>query len=223
MNIRRDEIDKIAIDRFPSASGQWISILCERYEPVLGGLRAFYIAIVVAGTLRVRKVVRIATEPTSAFFAWEDWKQKFGQMSGETYENDIPTALTELKLSLPIINEEDTEVLKMIPVGSRIYVRDITPQDEITVRAQEAGLHVIIDEAHKPRPTMGIVVAIGEDPYVQELYKVGMILMFSKHAGDTFMESGQQYRILEPHEIKGKRRPEDGIQDLLPSSEPSRS
>lgn len=218
ISIRPDEIDRISIDKFTSASGLWLSILCERFEPHADGLRGYYIVICNALTRRVRKIYRIAVDDKDlAHSKWEDWKVKFGSRSEFTTEEDAPTGLSEIVYSWPIINEEDQAVLKMKPRGARLFVRDITPIDEVSMRAEAAGLAVVIDEANKPRPTMGIVLAIGEDPLAQELYKVGQIVMFGKHSGNTFMEAGQMYRSVELHEIIGVREAEDGLEDLLPT------
>jgi len=73
----------------------------------------------------------------------------------------------------------------------------------LAARAEAAGLLAIVDDAHKPRPTTGIVLAIGEDPLAQELYKVGDIVMYSPHAGQGFRSDHEDYRSLELHEIIG--------------------
>jgi co-chaperonin GroES (HSP10) len=75
---------------------------------------------------------------------------------------------------------------------------------------------MVVAEENKPKPTMAVVLKVGDDPLARELYKEGDIVMFSKYAGNTFSESGEQYRSLELHEIIGSRDPADGLEDLQP-------
>ena len=217
MIIRPDEVQKIEHDRFTSMSGKWLCLLCSSYEPHRNNLRAYYVVIILAATQRVRKVVRLGYSWKKAEPRWEDFKQIMTVPSEHDYEDEIPTGLSEAVFSWPIINEEDQQMaLKMRPRGGRIFARDITPVDEVTVRAEQAGLVAVVAEENKPRATMAIVVAVGEDPLAQELYREGQIVMFSKFAGHTFMEAGQSYRVLELHEIIGVREPEEGVEDLMP-------
>lgn len=218
MHIREDEIQKIGIDRFVSTSGLWLCVLAERFEPTSPGMKGYYIVVATADTRRVRKVVCIGHEPGAAYVLWEAWKQKF-TAPAQFQESDIPTGLDfEFKPSWPIINEEDRQMsLKLRPMGARMFVREITPVDEVTARAEAAGLVAVVAEENKPRPTMGIIIALGDDPFlVDRGFKIGSIVMFSKHSGSTFSEAGQQYRSLDHHEIIGMRDAEKGIEDLLP-------
>lgn len=211
MRIREDELNGIATDRFVSASGLWTSYLCERFEPTPGGaLRVYYVAIATSDTKRVRMIKRIAVDDRElAIGRWEAWKQVFSQADPtRTYESEIPSGLSELKFSPPHLIPEDEKMLQATPNGARIVVREITPVDEVTARAAQAGLIAVVDEANKPKPTQGIVVAVGEDPFVQERYRIGDILTFSKHAGNYYMEDGLAYRVLEDHEIIMKRKGE---------------
>jgi len=214
MNLRSDKLQTIPIDQFVSASGRWVSFFTECYLPQQGELRAHFIVIVHAGTNRIRLVKPLGYDRIEAEGKWIGWSQLFSQKSHEVYEDDVPSGLNELKISPPYLIPEDESMLKAKPRGARINVRDITPIDAVTARAQAAGIIPVIDDAHKPRPTTGIVVAVGEDPLIQELYKPGDIVMFSPHAGSTFMMNGQQYRSLEMHEIMNVLEEEEGMEDI---------
>jgi len=223
--LRGDEIDRIAVDRFPSASGRWTSLLCCRYEPMETpdgnmGLMAWFIVIMTSGTRRVRKVVRVCwDDPDEAYRAWELWKQQFGcRRPGAIYEDDMPSGLREPQLSPPIFIPEDLTVLKWEPCAGNIFIREITPIDEVTARAEAAGIHAVVAEEHMPAPTTGIVLKLGEDPLLHERLKPGYIVMFSRYAGSQFTEGGSSYRHIEYQHVIGFRRPEDGLDDILPAS-----
>lgn len=224
IRILPDEINRIAVDRFTSASGLWQSLLCCRYEPrQLDGqavIHGWYIVIVTAATRRVRKVVRIGRDdPTLAYRYWESWKDCFGSpRPGAVYEDAGPSGLSERKISPPIFIPEDLEVLKWEPCHGQIFVREITPVDEVTARAEAAGLHAVVSEDHMPPPTTGIILKMGEDPLLHEKLKPGYIVMFSRYAGSLFTEGGSSYRHIEYHNVIGFRRPEDGLDDILPES-----
>src|SRR5262245_32420952 len=204
MNLRDDRLQSIPIDQFVSASGRWISIFTECYNPQDGNLRAFFIVVVAAGTNQIRMVKRLCFDDRlEAEGKWLGWKELFSEKSHEVYEDDIPEGLSEFKISPPHLIPEDESVLRMKPRGARIFIREITPVDEVTARAAAANLHVVIDDAHKPRPTTGIVLAVGEDPLAQELYKIGDIVMYSPHSGTSFRSDNEDYRSLELHEIIG--------------------
>ncbi len=215
--IRKDSVNKIALDRFLSASGLWLSLLTQRYWPKLGE-NVYYITIVDAATYRLHKVFQISVgDKLAAYMKWDDWRAKFGSETlGVRTEDETPTGLSETRYSPPFFIEEDLEVLKLNPKGGNIFVRDVTPIDEVTASAERAGLHVVIDETNKPMPSMAIVIKLGPDPLLAEELKVGDIVMFSKHSGGTFSEAGEQYRYLQLHNIIGSRSPEDGLEDLIP-------
>jgi len=207
MNIRNDQLQTIPIDQFVSASGRWVSLFTECYLPQHGELRAYFIVIVHAGTNRIRLVKPLGSDRIEAEGKWIAWSQLFSQKSQEVYEDDIPLGLNELKISPPHLIQEDQSVLEMEPKGARLFVRTITPVDEVTARFLAANLIPVIDDAHKPRPTTGIVLAIGEDPLIRELYHIGDLVMYSPHAGQPFRDNGEDYLSLELHEIIGSKRP----------------
>ena len=99
-----------------------------------------------------------------------------------------------------------------IPMGARVLVRDIEPVVEEAVRAAAAGIHIVIDKRNLPQPTSGVIVAVGTDPIIQEHYKVGDEVHFSKYAGMAEMIEGKPYRVLEEREITLKI-----TEDNLPS------
>jgi len=220
MNLRDDKLQSIPIDQFVSASGRWISIFTECFSPQAGNLRAFFIVIVAAGTNQIRMVKRLCFDDRlEAEGKWLGWKEIFGSKSPDaTYEEDVPPGLHEFKISPPYLIEEDESVLRMKPRGARIFIREITPVDEYTARAAAANLHVVIDDAHKPRPTTGIVLAVGEDPLAQELYRLGDIVMYSPHSGTSFRSDNEDYRSLELHEIIGVQERQEDLEDIKSNS-----
>lgn len=219
MQLRTDELDRIAIDRFTSTSGKYEGVLAERFEPHhdkrkgFNVLKVYDVMILDAATHRVVKVVRVAVDNQElAYLAWEEIKEKYTAKPDYEDETNEPGTLVNTVgrvmhyLDNPkFTTEEKEDMLRFKPRGARLFVRDIVPIDEVTRKAQDAGLHVIVNEEHKPKPTTGIVMAVGEDPLAQELYKVGMIVMFSKHAGGTFSDDMEQYRSIEIHEVIGVR------------------
>jgi len=222
MLLRPDQTRMVPLEEFTSTSGLWKSILACRYEAALNGNTCYYCVIFHAGTNKIKKIVRFSIgDEALAYQKWFDWQEIFGGKPDTEYEEDMPTGLSELRYSPPFKIPEDDAVLKMKPCGARLFVRDITPIDEVTARAEKVGLAVVVAEENKPKPTMGIVLKVGEDPLAQELYEEGQLVMFSRYAGNTFMEAGEQYRSLELHEIIGVRDPADGIEDLTPPAKDS--
>jgi co-chaperonin GroES (HSP10) len=98
--------------------------------------------------------------------------------------------------------------VKIYPIGSRVFVREIAPIDEVTARAQAAGLHVVVLDENLPRPTSGEVTAIGSDPLIQELIQLGDIVFYSKFAGHEMVVEGRVYKSLELREIISVARPD---------------
>jgi co-chaperonin GroES (HSP10) len=98
--------------------------------------------------------------------------------------------------------------MKIFPIGARVFVDPIEPIDEVTARAAAAGLHAVILDENVPKPTEGRVIAIGSDPMIQELIKIGDIVTFSKFAGHEQMVEGRTYRSLELREIIACIRPD---------------
>ena len=101
------------------------------------------------------------------------------------------------------------EVLKMIEeaggigkmVGARILVRDVEPVDEVQAWAKRTGLHAVTYDHNRPKPTEGVVLAVGSDPLVQDEVQIGDHVFFSKFAGHNVYEEGREYRSLELQEV----------------------
>lgn len=92
------------------------------------------------------------------------------------------------------------------PLGARVYVEDDPVVVEEVVRAQEAGLHVVIDKKNIPRPTSGVVIAVGPDPLIQDLIQVGDRVFFSKYCTNYIQIDGHSYHVLELNELTGRER-----------------
>jgi co-chaperonin GroES (HSP10) len=92
-------------------------------------------------------------------------------------------------------------MLKLMPLGARVLVKDDVPLDDLSARAEKAGLYVATFEHNIPKPTTGIVVAVGSDPEVQRLITVGDRVFFGKHCGIITTLEGEDYRSLEFHEL----------------------
>ena len=89
----------------------------------------------------------------------------------------------------------------LMPVGPRILVKDVEPLDDLSARAKQSGIHVVVFEHNVPKPTTGLIVALGSDPEVQRLFKIGDIVFFNRFAGTETIVEGQKYRTLEFHEV----------------------
>jgi len=90
---------------------------------------------------------------------------------------------------------------EIVPMGDRIFVEELEPEVSLTKRAAAAGLHVAILAENVPKPTTGVVVAIGDDPLIQSRCKLGDIVSFSHHAGIYQEVEGKTYRCIEGREI----------------------
>jgi co-chaperonin GroES (HSP10) len=93
------------------------------------------------------------------------------------------------------------EVMIAVPIGARCLVEDLEPEVSLVKRAAKAGLHLVIGEENVPKPTSGKVVAVGSDPLIQELVKLGDVVTFARHAGVYQQIEGKEFRCLELREI----------------------
>jgi co-chaperonin GroES (HSP10) len=105
----------------------------------------------------------------------------------------------------------------IMPLGARCFVEEITPIDEVSARAAAAGLHAVILDENVPKPTEGLVIAVGTDPLIQELVHVGDTVTFGKYAGSYQMVEGRTYRNLELRELTAVIRPTPTTPSPLPS------
>jgi co-chaperonin GroES (HSP10) len=98
-------------------------------------------------------------------------------------------------------------------MGARILVEELVTSLSIRERGKLAGLLIITneDDELKNQCTMGIILALGTDPFLQENgLEVGKIVYFDRHNGNhTFLE-GKRYRTLEFQHITN-------VLDELPS------
>ena len=104
--------------------------------------------------------------------------------------------------------------MKAFPVGARLWVELITPEDELQQRAEKAGLKLATYDYNKPRPTTGKVVALGQDPLVHEMIQLGDVVFFSRHAGHEIQLEGRTLRSLELQEITAVVRDDASSEDV---------
>jgi len=94
-------------------------------------------------------------------------------------------------------NEEEV----IIPMGDRCFVEELPVETSLAKRAENVGLSIVLAEENIPKPTTGIVIALGDDPLIQERLRLGDIVSFARHAGVYQHVKGVQYRCLEGREI----------------------
>jgi co-chaperonin GroES (HSP10) len=109
--------------------------------------------------------------------------------------------------------------MKIVPIGSRIFVEDLEPVDEVSARARAAGLYVVVAEENKPKPSCGRVVALGSDPLIHELIAVGDLAFYGWYAGMEVQVEGKTYRSLELREIISVAKHEEP--PTLPPDQPT--
>lgn len=89
----------------------------------------------------------------------------------------------------------------IIPMGDRCFVEELPVETSLAKRAESAGLHIVLGEENIPKPTTGIVIAIGDDPLIQSRLQLGDVVSFSRHAGCEQWVKGVKYRAIEGREI----------------------
>jgi co-chaperonin GroES (HSP10) len=89
----------------------------------------------------------------------------------------------------------------LMPLGARVLVKDEVAISDLSARAAASGLHLALFEQSEPKPTTGIVAAVGSDPEIQALIHVGDRVFFSRHSGSLITIKGEEYRSLDFHEI----------------------
>ncbi len=106
-------------------------------------------------------------------------------------------------------------MLEIYPVGARCWVKEVAPVDEIQQWSRRTGLVAVQLDSATPRPTTGYVVAVGNDPLLQEMLKVGDLVFYGKYAGEHVQVKGETYRCLGMHEITSiARGSEKELQEL---------
>lgn len=111
--------------------------------------------------------------------------------------------------------------VEVTPIGARILVEQIEPVSDVEERARKAGLFVAVYDHNRPKPTEGIVVAVGTDPLLQEHIQVGDHVVFSKFSGSEVQIEGKTYRQLDFPEIITRIRKRPAIaseSEALPDS-----
>lgn len=98
-----------------------------------------------------------------------------------------------------------TEKTTIVPLGDRVVVRPLTPEEAGTVSA--SGI-IIPDSASKERPEQGVVVAVGAGKYddgvlVPMTVKEGDRVVFSKYGFDEVKISGETYVLVSESNILG--------------------
>ncbi len=216
MRINPNTLSAIAIDKFVSTSGRYLCFLAEAYKPdmrVAGkATLRWYEFVACTQDGRVIKKVSLGGERREAIAQWEEWKAQFtAKFDGE---EEKPDEWIELKFHNHKWTQREADLLKIRPIGARLFLRMITPSNEVKERAEAVGLVAVTDAKNQPPATMGLVIRVGSDPFIAELARPGDVILCSKHAGSEFIENGQVYRQIELHEIQGVRKPEDGFDDL---------
>ena len=97
---------------------------------------------------------------------------------------------------------------RILPAFERCFVKDLEPETSLKKRAEAVGLHLVLAEENVPKPTTGIVVAIGPGELIRELCEVGDTVCFSRHAGSYQYVEGEEYRCLEYREILSVIKPD---------------
>lgn len=87
------------------------------------------------------------------------------------------------------------------PVGARVFVEDLEPEVSLVKRGAAVGLSIVVLDENAPKPTTGRVVAVGDDPVIQAMCKIGDVVCFKWSAGVYQQVQGKQYRCLEYREI----------------------
>lgn len=95
---------------------------------------------------------------------------------------------------------EDTSKNAIRPLGDRVVLRPLTPEEAGTV--SKAGI-IIPDTVSQEKPEQGVVVAIGEGRWdesgskrVPMTVQVGDRVLFSKYGFDEVQVAGEDYIIL---------------------------
>ena len=100
-------------------------------------------------------------------------------------------------------------------VGARVLVDPIITTLSIVERGKLSNIEVIVTQEEIKKKTQGRVVAIGNDPLVHELVKIGDIVHFIWHAGHETHIEDHEYRMIEMQDISMVESLEDD-QQLAP-------
>lgn len=84
--------------------------------------------------------------------------------------------------------------MKIQPIDDRLLIE---PVEE----AEERVGSIIIPDTAKEKPRIGKVMAVGTDEEMQNIFKEGDRILFSKYAGDEIKLDGKDYLIVQRSDI----------------------
>lgn len=90
------------------------------------------------------------------------------------------------------------------PIGARLLVEELVASLSIRERGKLSNLTVITNEDDDLDKwcTMGLVIAVGTDPFILENgIDVGKVVYFERHNGTHTFVEGKRYRTLELQHI----------------------
>ncbi len=87
--------------------------------------------------------------------------------------------------------------MHIVPLDDRVLVKRIEKKEE------RIG-SIIVPESARVKPSVGEILAVGNDEGLQALLKKGDRVLFGKYAGADFDLEGETFLILQRNEIVGK-------------------
>lgn len=92
-------------------------------------------------------------------------------------------------------------VRKFKPLGARLLVKPIRTTLSIEEQYRQVGLIPVVEQHNEAPVTKGIVIALGDDPFIRENVHVGDTVHFGRHSGHDCVLEGEDFRMLEYHEV----------------------
>ena len=87
--------------------------------------------------------------------------------------------------------------MEIKPIDDRLLVKRIEETE------QKVG-SIIVPDTAKEKPQMGVVMAIGNDEEMQELFAKKDRVLFAKYSGSEFEFEGTEYIILQRGDVLAK-------------------
>lgn len=87
--------------------------------------------------------------------------------------------------------------MKITPIDDRVLIKRFEQKE------QKVG-SLYVPESAKEKPQVGIVLAVGTDEELQELFKKDDRILFGKYSGSEFELDGEEYIILQRSDILAK-------------------
>jgi chaperonin GroES len=87
--------------------------------------------------------------------------------------------------------------MHIVPLDDRVLVKRIEKKEE------RIG-SIIVPDTAREKPSLGEVLAVGNDEGLQALLKKGDRVLFGKYSGSDFDLEGDTFLILQRNEIVGK-------------------